>query len=197
MRNLNYFILLLVFAFAGTSCKTLMSYTNVLKCDFRMKSLTDTKLAGMDIQNIKGLSDLNFIHAGNLTRAYLSGNVPLKFQLNIEGKNPNPSEAALARFDWILLIDDIQMATGANEREYHLPANDGTQIIPLSISINLLDVLNDETKNSLMNFGFNLADAGNKPTRVSLKIRPTIDVNGIPISYPGYIDLGTEFGSQN
>ena len=187
----------LVLFFASTSCKTLMSYTNILKCDFRMKSMTNTKLAGMEIQNIKGLSDLNFIQAGNLTRAYLTGNMPLEFQLNIEGKNPNPAEAALARFDWILLIDDIQMATGTNEREYHIPANDGTQIIPLSISVNLLDLLTNESKNSLLNFGFNLADAGNKPTRVDLKIKPTIYLNSIPISYPGYIDLGTEFGGQN
>ena len=194
MRIYHFFLLFLLAAVISTSCKTLMSYTNLLKCDFRMKSLTNTRLVGINVQNVRTFSDLNLLQAGKLTTAYLSGNVPLDFDLNIEGRNPNPGEATLAKFEWILLIDDIQMATGTNEREYHLPANDGTQIIPLHISINLLDVLNDETKNSLLNFGFNLADAGNKPTRVDLKIKPTIYLNSIPISYPGYIDLGTEFG---
>ncbi len=178
---------------AGTSCKTLMSYTNGLRCDFRMQSLSNTSLAGIDIQKIKSVSDLNLIQAGRLTSAYLGGNVPLSFQLNIEAKNPNPTEAILAKFDWILMIDDVQITTGTNEQEHYVPAN-GTQMIPLNLSINLLDVLTNESKNALLNFGFNLADAGGKPTRVGLKIKPSINLNGFPISYPGYIDLGTEFG---
>jgi hypothetical protein len=194
MRNLRILFVLLLFV--GASCKTLMTYTNVLKCDFRMKTLTNTKLAGISIQNLKSFSDLNFLNAGMLSKAYLSGNVPLSFQLNIEGKNPNTTAAKIAKFDWILLIDDVQMVSGTNEQEYQIPANGGTQLIPLNISVNLLEVLNNETKNSLLNFAFNLADAGNKPTRVDLKIKPTIYVNSIPITYPGYIDLGTEFGGQ-
>ncbi len=171
-----------------------MSYVNVVKCDFRMKTVTDTQLANIDVQNIRSFSDLNFFQVGNLTKAYLSGNVPLEFLLNIESKNPNTASATMASFDWILLIDDIQMVSGTNEQEYQIPANGGTQVIPLKISVNLLEVLNNETKDALLNFGFNLADAGNKPTRVGLKLKPTINVGGIPITYPGYIELGTEFG---
>lgn len=162
-----------------------------------MKTLTNTKLAGINIQNLKSFSDLNFLHAGSLTKAYLSGNVPLSFQLNIEGKNPNTTVAKIAKFDWILLIDNVQMVSGTNEQEYQIPANGATQLIPLNISVNLLEVINKESKSALLNFAFNLADAGNKPTRVDLKIKPTIYVNSIPITYPGYIDLGTEFGGQN
>ena len=177
-----------------TSCKTLMSYVNVVKCDFRMKTVTDTQLANIDVQNIRSFSDLNFFQVGNLTKAYLSGNVPLEFLLNIESKNPNTAAATMASFDWILLIDDIQMVSGTNEQEYQIPPNGGTQVIPLKISVNLLEILNNETKDALLNFGFNLADASNKPTRIGLKLKPTINVSGIPITYPGYIDLGTEFG---
>ena len=194
MRNRHFAVILFLTIICTASCKTLMSYTNILKCDFRMKTLTNTQLVGIDVQNIKSISDLNFSQAGKLTTAYLSGNIPLTFKLNIEGKNPNANEATMAKFDWILLIDDKQMLTGTNQQEYRLPPNDGTTIIPLNISINLLEVLNDETKNSLLNFGHNLADAGNKPTRVGLKIKPTINLGNIPISYPGYIEIGTEFG---
>jgi len=171
-----------------------MSYVNVMKCDFRMKTVTDTRLANIDVQHIRSFSDLNFFQVGNLTKAYLGGNVRLEFLLNIESKNPNTAEATMASFDWILLIDDIQMVSGTNEEEYRIPPNGGTQVIPLKISLNLLEVLNDETKDALLNFGFNLADASNKPTRIGLKIKPTLNVSGVPITYPGYIDLTTEFG---
>jgi len=171
-----------------------MSYTNIVKCDFRMHSLKNPTLAGIDVQRIKNFSDLSMMQAGKLTTAYLGGNVPLAFQLNLEAKNPNASEAKMAQFDWILKIDDIQIATGTNQNEYIIPANEGTQMIPLNISVNLLDILNKETKNTLFNFGLNLADASEKPTRVSVQLKPTVYVSGIPITYPGYINLGTEFG---
>jgi len=67
-------------------------------------------------------------------------------------------------------------------------------MIPLNISVNLLDILNKETKNTLFNFGLNLADASEKPTRVIVQLKPTVYVSVIPITYPGYINLGTEFG---
>lgn len=197
MRKPIYYLLLFILLSFSMSCKTLMSYVNVVKCDFRMRSVADTKLAGMDIQRVRSFSDLSLFQAGSLTKAYFSKNIPLEFLLNIEGRNPNTSEATMASFDWILTIDDIQMVSGTNEQEYQIPANGGTQVIPLRISVNLFDVLNNETKDALLNFGFNLADAGNKPTRIGLKLRPTINVGGIPITYPGYIDIGTEFGAQD
>jgi len=194
MKYPRFIILILVFAVLNTSCKTLMSYVNVVKCDFRMESLKNPRVAGIDVTRIKNFSDLSFMQAGKITTSYLSGNIPLDFTINLEGKNPNGTEARMAQFDWILKIDDIQITTGTNEQEYAIPANDGTVIIPLKISVNLLDVLNNEAKDALLNFGLNLADASGTPTRVSMQIKPTINVGGVPITYPGYIDLGTEFG---
>lgn len=178
------------------ACKTLMSYTNILNCDFRVKSATDIQLAGINVQGIHNPSDLNLIQVGQLTSAYFSGNLPLQFKLNIEGKNPNATEARLAQFDWIVSIDDIEMAHGTHEQEYILPPNEVPRTIPLSIKVNLKEVLNDKTKDALINFGFNLADAGNKPTRIGLKIKPTIYVGQIPVTYPGFITVGTSFGNE-
>jgi len=162
-----------------------------------MKSVSNTSLAGINIQKLNGYNDLNFMQAATLTTAYLGGDVPLKLQLNLESKNPNPTEAVIAQFDWILFIDEVELVSGSNEKEYRIPGNNGTEIIPLNISVNLLDVLNDQTKSALLNFGFNLADSSEKPTRIALKLKPTIYVSNVPVTYPGYIDIGTEFGGQD
>jgi LEA14-like dessication related protein len=196
MNYPRYIIVVLIFAVLNTSCKTLMSYVNVVKCDFRMESLKDPRIAGIDVLRIKSFSDLSFMQAGKITTSYLSGNIPLNFSINLEAKNPNTAEARMAQFDWILKIDDVQITTGTNQQEYAIPANGGTVIMPLKISVNLLDVLNNEAKDALLNFGLNLADASGTPTRVSMQIKPTINVSGVPITYPGYINLGTEFGAQ-
>lgn len=185
----SVFILLIT-----SGCKALMPYVNVVNCDFRMKSVSSVRLGGLDIERISSPSELSFLQIGSLTKAYLSGDLPLSFTLNLEGKNPNASSATLAGFDWILFIDDVQMVSGINETEYQIPANNGLADIPLNISVDLLEVLSGESKDALLNFGFNLADASNKPTRISLKIKPTINVGGVPITYPSYIDLKTEYG---
>ncbi len=190
------FAVLIISLMAISSCKTLMSYTNILRCDFRMESLKNPQVAGISVNSIKKFSDLSFIQAGKLTTAYLGGNVPLDFTLNMEAKNPNTTEARMAQFDWIVKIDEVQIASGTNQSEYVIAANAGKQIIPLRISVNLLDVINKDSKDALFNFALNLADASDKPTRVGLQIRPTVYVGSIPVTYPGYIDLGTEFGSQ-
>jgi hypothetical protein len=194
MMNKNITVyLFMVLLIGSSSCKTLMSYTNILKCDFRMESLKNPTVAGINVNSIRSFSDLSFMQAGKITTAYLSGNIPLNFNLNMEAKNPNTTEARMAQFDWIVKIDEVQIASGTNESEYVIPANEGTEIIPLRISVNLLDVINKDSKDDLFNFGLNLADASDKPTRVSLQIRPTVYVSNIPITYPGYINLGTEF----
>jgi LEA14-like dessication related protein len=192
MRKFNI-LLIFISLLALGSCKTLMSYTNILKCDFRMESLKNPTVAGVHVHEITSSSQLSFLQAGKITTAFLSGNVPLEFMLNLEAKNPNTTEAKMAQFDWIAKIDDVQIATGTNQAEYVIPASDGTKIIPLKISVNLLDIINDESKDALINFGLNLADASDKPTRVSVQIRPTVNVGSVPVSYPGYITLGTEF----
>ena len=192
MNRVNV-LLIAISILALGSCKTLMSYTNILKCDFRMESLKNPTVADIHVNSIKSFSDLSFIQAGKITTAFIGGNVPLEFTLNLEAKNPNTTEARMAQFDWIAKIDDVQIATGTNQREYVIPANEGTTIMPLKISVNLLEVINNESKDALINFGLNLADASDKPTRVSVQIRPTVYVGSVAVSYPGYIDLGTEF----
>jgi len=165
------------------------------KCEFKMNSLTKTKLVGLNVQKKKSFSDLSFMDAATVTKTLLSGKLPLSFQLNIETKNPNQTTAAMQKIAWKLYIDDILMTTGILNKAISIPPG-GTENLPIQISLDLKELLNKETKKTLLNFGFNLADAGNYPTRVRLDIKPTININGTPIEYPGYFKLKKEFGSQ-
>ncbi len=163
-----------------------------------MTSLTNTRLAGIDVQHLNNISSLSLMQIGTITSAYLRGDLPLEFNLNIEAKNPNTQPAVLNNFDWIVSIDNIEMAKGTNNNQISIPGNEGTAIIPLKISVNLLDALSGKSKDALLNFGLNLADASNKPSRVDLKIKPTVYINEtFPINYPGYITVGTEFGGTS
>ena len=195
MKTKLFTSFLLVGILSFQSCDILQQMVTFTKCEFKMNSLTDTKLVGVNIQNKNSFSDLSFMDAATATKTLLGGELPLSFNLNIETKNPNASTAAMQKMEWILFIDDIKITTGIVDQQITIPPG-ATQNIPIAIKLDLKELFNNKTKTSLLNFGFNLADAGNYPTRVKLDIKPTINVAGIPIEYPGYFSLKKEFGSQ-
>lgn len=166
------------------------------KCDFRLKTVENTNLAGVNIQRVQKLGDLNFIDAARISAAMTGKELPLTFTLNVEARNPNATPASMQRIDWILLIDDIEMANGTNTQQVMIPANQGTIIIPLQISSDLKKSLTGKSGNAILNFAFNLAGAGNTPSRISLKAKPTILIGSFPLAYPGYITVTQEFSSK-
>ena len=194
--------LFIAFLLAGVlsiqSCDVLQQLQQMAtfaKCEFKMKSLTKTKLVGVNIQNKKKFSDLGYLDVANVTKTLLGGKLPLTFQLNIETKNPNQTTAAMQKIEWKLYIDDILITTGKVNKAVTIPAG-GVANLPIKIDLDLKELFNKKTKTALLNFGFNLTDAGNYPTRVRLDIKPTIKVAGTAIEYPGYFSLKKEFGSQ-
>ncbi|MGF1635466.1 MAG: hypothetical protein ACFCUU_00225 [Cyclobacteriaceae bacterium] len=174
-------------------CASLMSVAGIAGCKFRMESVSNTKLSGVNIQDKPSVKSLSLNDAGRLATGYLNKNLPLTFNLNLEGTNPNAREAALHGFDWILLIDEVEMARGRQDQQISIPGNDGKSLIPMNISLNLFEVLSDRSRDALLNFAFNLADDSGTPTRLGIKIKPTVFVHGVALSYPEYISLGTSF----
>jgi hypothetical protein len=192
-------ILSLCFLTVFTSCdvvKQVSEAKNLTKCDFRLESIQNLNLAGINVQNVNSLSDFTMFDAAKLASAFGSPKVPLDFTLNIEAKNPNTSPAGMTRMDWILLIDDIEMTRGILDKPITIPANNGSAMIPMQINVDLKKALAGKGSDAIINFGLNLAGSGDKPTRFTLKMKPTISVAGVPISYPGYLDVKTEYSSN-
>lgn len=189
----------ILFLLFFTSCDVLQQVnqvSNLSKCDFKLESVQNLTLAGINVQNISSLSDLKMLDATRLAAAVTNQQFPLDFLLNIEAKNPNSSAAGITKIDWILLIDNIEMTQGMLDRQVTIPANNGVAIIPMQMNVDLKKVLSGKSADAILNFGLNLSGNGNKPTRFTLKMKPTITVNGFPITYPGYLSVNTEYASK-
>jgi hypothetical protein len=167
--------------------------TNLAKCDFRIRSVENINLAGIYIQNINSIRNLNLTDAAKIMAAMGGSTFPLSLQLNFEGKNPNSTVAGLNRLEWILFIDDIQMTSGMVDKAFTIPPNNGIAIIPIQVGMDLKQALKGKSLDAIVNFGFNLAGVGNKPTRIKAKLKPTIMIGNYPLTYPGYISVTTEF----
>jgi hypothetical protein len=171
MKNFRFPVAVMLTLLLVSACDVLnqvQQMANLTKCEFRLKTVDQLRLAGVNIQQIRQLSDLSLMDAAKITTAAMSGgSLPLNFTLNVEAKNPNTAVAGLNRLDWTLLIDDIEMVSGVNENRVQIPANGSTSIIPLTISIDLKQALKGKSGDAIANFGLNLAGAGNQPTRIS------------------------------
>ena len=197
-RTASFLLMLLAGLFSQSGCDVVNQATravNLIRCDFRIRSVENVNLAGVNVQHISTIKDLTWSDAQKLLAAVAKPNFPLTFQLNMEGKNPNPASAGMNQLEYILFIDDIQMVSGVLNKAFNIPPNNGTAIIPIQISIDLKQVLKGKSLDAIVNFGLNLSGAGNKPTRFMVKLKPSLMVNGSPLSYPGYITVKTEYSS--
>ena len=186
-------ILFLITILFIASCSQIKELTNLLTCDFRLASAENITLGGVNVQKLKSFSDLTMIDGAKLLTTVASGSLPLNFTLNVQARNPNKEKAALSKLDWIAFIDNTQIATGTTTKRVEIAPNNGTGIFPLQISTDLVKLLSGQSGKNIVNFGLNLVDAGNRPTRITLKAKPTVMVGSYAVQYPGYITISKEF----
>lgn len=198
MKKYRPFILLLAAVLLFGSCRTIRELKTLSKCEFRIQSVVNTQLAGINIQNIRNFSDLNFSQGARITSAYMSGNLPLTFTLNVQVRNPNTQLAALNKLEWIALFDQTELVNGTVNQRVAVAPNGGVATLPLNISCNLKSVLNRLKKDKLLNSGFELANERKEPKRLALKLKPSITIGkkGKSIPYPGYITVKKDFVSN-
>lgn len=196
MTTKTSFLWIALVLLVSASCTQLKQMANFTKCEFRMNSVQNTTLAGVNVQQIQNYSDLNLLQVGKLTAAYASGNMPLTMTINVDAQNPNDATAAMNRMDWILLIDGKEIVTGTLNERVSIAPSGGTATIPVRISADLRKLMAKNSTEENINMGLGLVGAGNKPSpKLSLKIKPSIMIGSLTVPYPGYITLSTNFGA--
>lgn len=195
MKVIN--IILIVFLlFTFTDCRQLKELQSFAKCDFRLATVENTNLGGVNVQQIRSITDLNFSQAARITQAYASGSLPLSLTLNIDVKNPNATPASMNNLEWIMLIDDREIVDGVVNDKIEIAPNGGVSTLPIRISTDLRKVLSGIPAEDAVNMGLGLSGSGNKPTRITLKVKPSILVGQTVLRYPGYIKVNQEFGNN-
>jgi hypothetical protein len=195
MRLKTSVFILFIF-FTSISCRQLRELQSFANCDFRLANLANTTLGGVNVQNVRSISDLNLSQAARITQAYASGSLPLNLIVNMEVKNPNATTAAMNSVDWIMLIDDKEIVDGTVNERIQIAPDGGITNLPIRISTDLRKVLNNMPADQAVNMGLGLSGNGDKPTRVTLKIKPSIMVGQTVLKYPGYIKVNQEFGAS-
>lgn len=159
------------------------------KCDFNFKSVTDVRLANLDVSRLRNYSELSPIDAIQLVSALGSGKLNLDLTVNVNARNNNPTKASLSGFDYILWIDDVQMLDGSMDQQFDIQPGASVNM-PMRFSIDLWKVLRSESRDKILNFGFGLATKNADVSRVKLSLKPYLRVGDTVTKFPSYITIG-------
>ena len=183
-----------------TSCSILeeiMSIAALTKCKYSFHSAQDPVLSDIDVMRVQSFSDLTFLDGLNIVKNIKDKRLPFGITANVEVKNPGTTMAAVNFIDWIAFIDDVQITTGRISDRIEIAANGGTAVVPIRIETDLFKYLEGDNPQTMLNFGLNLVDAGGQPTRISLKIKPSIKVGSTTLASPEFFTIEKEFSSGN
>lgn len=190
------FAILIMLLFVFNSCDTLKQLAAFTQCKFKTAGLNSVYLAGVNLDKVKNYKDLNFTDAASVAANILQNKLPLNFVVNVAIQNPNGQLAAMDGMDYIVLVDDVELSTGGITKRIEIQPNGGTATLPINIGTDLIKLFSKNDMQKLKDFAFGLRDAnGQTSSRVTVKIKPSISVNGQRISYPNYITLSHNFAS--
>jgi hypothetical protein len=197
------FFLLPVFLNLGCS-GVYDAIVNIQRLQFKLDKVTGMKLANVPLSNITSVSNFGVMDAANLLAAFTSGKLPVAFTLNVLAKNPNDgtggtkkSSAVIKNLAWRLFIDNNETINGS-VGNITVPGVGQATNIPIGMSFDLLKFFNDAGYDNLLNLALALGGKNGSSSRITLKVKPTVETVLGPITYPGEFDvIDKEFRGGN
>lgn len=181
-------------------CATLDELVNVMsnlqRLKFKVAGVTGFAVAGIDISQKQKPADLTVMDGINLMSSYSRKKLPASFVLNVEALNPNDgtggsprTSSTLTSFEWRLLIDGRPTVTGNIEKPIEIPGTGQASVIPLKISLDLLEFFQEKGYDDLINLALALGGAKSDIARLEIDAQPRVSTPLGEITYPGRITV--------
>lgn len=173
----------------NTGCSTIDAISNIQRLQFKLGSINNFSLAGINLTNKNSIGDFSVTDILALTEGFANNNLPAKFTLNVLARNPNTpggsqnTTSAVTRMDWKLLIDSKQTISGIMDSKITVPGTGQTATIPINMTLNLMDFFNSLGYEGVVKLALALGGVSGSPARVTLKAIPAMEV--LEFSSPG------------
>lgn len=163
-------------------------------CRYAIKSADSIRVAGYDIQqfrNMKSLEDFNPVKYPRIAAGLLTRNIPLDARINLGITNPTNKNAAINQLEYRVLLAGQELFQGFLNQRIEVAPGGGQTVVPIRLNTNAYQLITDEkTRDAFTQFLGNLSGSDNtQPSRVTIKIKPTLDLGNKAINYPGYITI--------
>ena len=149
---------------------------NLINCKFNLANISDITWAGINLSNIKSVSDLQWSDLQKAVQAVQNKDFRIGCNVNVNAKNDTEKPAKLCAFDYDLLLEGSSIAQGSSTDRTTIINPQTTTRIAVPLSMDLVSIFrNGDTKN-VINLARNLTDYGNgKESNVKVKFTPYIN----------------------
>ena len=190
----NFVIIISCFAIlAGCGVSKQVSEAKTFgECKYDIGSVDSVYIAGIDVRefkNIRSFDDLDLARYPRLALALLRKDISLKLNVNLDITNPTNKRAAINQLEYKVLLSKSEIFSGYLNQLIEVMPGTGSTRVPIKLSANVYQLINnDETREEFINLVQSLTGkSGTNPSKFVVKIKPTLDIAGQQINYPGYI----------
>lgn len=179
-----------------SGCSVYETMVNLSRLKFRLGTVSNFTVGGINITNKRSLQDFNPLEVVNLSSVIATGKLPASFTLNVEAKNPNDgtggypkTDATLKDFPWRLEIDNVETISGNIGSPVSVPGTGEISNIPLTMNIDLIEFFGNKGFDNLINLALALGGQQGSSARISLFATPTVSSPVGDIKYPGELKI--------
>ena len=171
------------------------------ECKYDIASVDSVYLAGIDIRefkNLRSFNDFDLARYPGLAMGLLRKNVPLDLRVNVDITNPTKKRAAINQLEYKVLLAENEIFNGFLSQLIEVLPGTGKTRVPIQLNTNAYQLLsNDKTRDEFINMVLALTGRSDaKPSKFTVKVKPTIDLAGKQVNYPGYITFEKEITSK-
>lgn len=184
---LRSFCFFLALATGLAGCATVRGLQALRDVEFRLDSVADARLAGVDLARLRSFEDLTPLQATALLGGLMERNLPLQLELGVAARNPGSVAARLVRMDWTLLLAGRDTVSGTLDRAWEIPPGE-TTIVPVRVSVNLAEFF-EHNLPELVDLALAASGRSSRPVEIGLRVQPTIDTALGAMRFPAPITI--------
>lgn len=172
-----------------SGCATVRQVIALRQVDFAIDRVAGVRMAGVNLDRVRGYNDLGPLAAGRLAAAVARGQVPLEFALHLAALNPpeNRVTARMLRMRWTLDLNGRETVSGLIDTTYTFPPGE-PQDVAVPVRLDLYQFFRSSARDAI-ELALGLLEVGARPTVVTLRATPVIDTPLGAIRYPSAITI--------
>lgn len=177
-----FLLFLIVLLSACEVGKQKKDFEIIADCEFKLEQIETFNLANVPLEKMMQSGEFDFSQFPNLAVGLFQKDIPLDAKIILSAYNPSKEKASLSAFDYLIFIEDIQIAEGKiTEKTEFLPESETK--IPISVQGNVYETISTNQQ-KWINLLSGQSDEG---LILKIKVKPSIDIVGTEVKMPGYL----------
>lgn len=149
---------------------------NLINCKFSLANINNITWAGINLSNIKSVSDLQWSDLQKVYQAVRDKDFKIGCTVNVNAKNETNKPAKLCAYDYDVFLEGSSIAQGSSSTQTTVINPQSTALIHVPMSMDLYNIFKNGDAKNVVNLARNLMDYGNgTESNVKVKFTPYIN----------------------